>query len=51
MKFDFIIMIVWGFIVCLNLASENWSAAFNAFAVIFYLFVIYNLKKEETIKG
>jgi len=51
MKFDFIIMMVWGLIVFINLTAHNWSAAFNASVVIFYLFVIYNLKKEETTRG
>ena len=46
MKFDYIIMTVWGFVVILNLASHNWSAAFNAIVVIFYIFVVDNLKKE-----
>jgi len=51
MKFDYIIMITWGMIVCINLASKNWSAAFNGAVVIFYLFVISHLKKEETTRG
>ena len=46
MKFDYIIMTVWGFVVILNLASHNWSAAFNAIVVIFYIFVINQMKKE-----
>ena len=46
MKFDYIIMTVWGFIVILNLASHNWSGAFNAIVVIFYIFVINQMKKE-----
>jgi len=46
MKFDYIIMTVWGFIVILNLAGHNWPGAFNAIAVIFYLFVIDHLKKQ-----
>ena len=46
MKFDYIIMTVWGFIVVLNLASHNWPAVFNGAVVIFYLFVIDYLKKQ-----
>jgi len=46
MKFDYIMMMIWGFIVCINLAAHNWPAAFNAGVVIFYLFVIDHLKKQ-----
>jgi len=46
MKFDYIIMTVWGFIVIINVAAHNWPAAFNGAVVIFYLFVINQMKKE-----
>ena len=46
MKFDYIIMTVWGFIVVLNLASHNWLAALNGAVVIFCLFVINQMRKE-----
>ena len=46
MKFDYIIMTVWGFIVIINVAAHNWPAAFNGAVVIFCLFVINQIKKE-----
>ena len=50
MKFNYIMMMVWGFIATINLASHNWPAAFNAVAVIFCLFVINQMRKEAKEK-
>ena len=38
MKLDYIIIMIWGFIVIINLMARNWPAAFNAAVVIFYVF-------------
>ena len=46
MKFDYIMMMIWGFIVIINLMARNFPAAFNAAVVIFYLFVVYRLKEQ-----
>ena len=41
-----VMLLGWISILCLNLFSHNWPAAFNAGAVIFYLFVTDRLKNQ-----
>ena len=46
LKIDYILIMIWGFIVIINLMARNWPAAFNGTVVMFYLFVIKHLKKQ-----
>ena len=46
MKLDYIIIMIWGFVVIINLMARNLPAAFNGAVVIFYLFVVYRLKEQ-----